>query len=646
MKGLNATIQRRLISTAVVTTIILITLGIITNFNLRNAFKQYSLLSRIDQMNLSELKLRKYENDFLLKETSNPEFYKTSESKILDSLYLLLQGVNKELNFLKEQSIIADLNLYQKLRFVENGFKDYQNNFDLLKNQIIQKGFKDYGLVGEMRDQIHAVETIVEKQNNLKYSKYMLTLRRHEKDYLLRKDLKYRDKFDKVINDFIEEINKDRVMESSTIAGYLKVYQDIFHQVIEKDIIIGLKDDRGLMKRINENVAQIENNLAFIHDKISVNSKKKIAEAVIVLFSIIALLSVAILVFLYRDSRYIVRSIKMLRRYIVKLGKGELPDEIEIKGTDEIEDMKQSVNTLTENLKSTRDFVIEVGNGNFEKEINVFNGEGELGSNLINMRKKLLQVSSERAQQNKESERRNWTNEGIGLFAELLRKNNNNIEDLSYDIIKHLVKYTKSNQGGIFIKNQKLKEKITYDLKAAYAYDRRKFVDSSIIIGEGILGTCAIEAETVYMTDIPDNYLEITSGLGGANPNCLLIVPLKREQEVLGMIEIASFKEFEKFEIKFIEKIADSVASHLYFVQMNMKTNELLEKTQSQAEEMAAQEEEMRQNLEELTVTQERLASREQELLVEIENLKIENNKLFKQLNASDKEFESTPYYN
>jgi putative methionine-R-sulfoxide reductase with GAF domain len=321
-----------------------------------------------------------------------------------------------------------------------------------------------------------------------------------------------------------------------------------------------------------------------------------------------------------------------MKKYIARLGKGELPEEIKVSGTDEIEDMKKSINKLTANLKLTRDFVIEVGNGNFKKEINVFNGKGELGSNLINMRKKLLQVSSERELQAKENEQRMWHNEGIGLFSEILRTNNDNLEELSYMIVKNLVKYTKSNQGGIFIKNQHNNTKITYDLKAAYAYDRRKFADSNIALGEGLIGTCAIEAETIYMTDIPDNYIKITSGLGGANPNSLLIVPLKREEEVLGMIEIASFNKYQPYEIAFVEKIADSVASHLYFVQMNIKTNELLAKTQQQSEEMAAQEEEMRQNIEELQATQEESSRRAENFEQQIIELQKTNEKLEEQL--------------
>ncbi len=133
-------------------------------------------------------------------------------------------------------------------------------------------------------------------------------------------------------------------------------------------------------------------------------------------------------------------------------------------------------------------------------------------------------------------------------------------------------------------------------------------------MGEGLVGMCAVEKSTVYLNDIPDGYLSISSGLGGSDPRSLLIVPLKLEDEIFGVIEVASFNRFKKHEIEFVERVTESISSTLSLAKINTRTSTLLEKSQRQAEEMAAQEEEMRQNLEELQATQEETARREAEM--------------------------------
>jgi putative methionine-R-sulfoxide reductase with GAF domain len=261
-----------------------------------------------------------------------------------------------------------------------------------------------------------------------------------------------------------------------------------------------------------------------------------------------------------------------------------------------------------------------VGNGDFKKEINVFDNKGDLGNSLVDMRKSLSKVSEERLLQKKKDDQRLWTNEGLAIFADLLRKEHGSIKDMCYEIISKLIKYINANQGYIFLKNSINKETIL-DLQAAFAYDRRKFADRKIKLGEGLVGSCAIEMETIYMTDIPENYINITSGLGYSNPRTLLIIPLKIENELIGIIELASFEILPPYKVKFIEKVAESIASHIANIQINLKTNKLLEQTKKQAQELSEKEEEMIQNMEELKIIQERMTDREEELLNRIEEL-------------------------
>ena len=275
---------------------------------------------------------------------------------------------------------------------------------------------------------------------------------------------------------------------------------------------------------------------------------------------------------------------------------------------------------LIESLTHATHFIKEVGNNNYQTAYSGITAENRdlnqenLAGELIRMRDQLAKVAEE-------ERRRNWTTNGIAMFADILRSERENLAELADAIISNLIKYVGANQGGLFILEDEDSSTPYLTLKACYAYDRKKYIQKQIQPGEGLIGQAYLEKDIIFLTEVPENYVTITSGLGGATPRCVLIAPLKVNEEVSGAIELVSFKVFEPHEIEFIQKVAESIASTISSAKTNEVTKRLLIEAQSMAEEMKAQEEEMRQNMEELSATQEEMHRKEKEYIHRIQEL-------------------------
>lgn len=226
-------------------------------------------------------------------------------------------------------------------------------------------------------------------------------------------------------------------------------------------------------------------------------------------------------------------------------------------------------------------------------------------------------VELQKAQE--EERRRAWASEGFSKFGALLRKQDN--EQQMYDmLLAGIVKYVDANQAGLYLIEGEGPD-LKLVLRTAYAYGRKKHQDKQVEPGQGLLGQCYLEKDYIYMTQLPQKYTYITSGLGDATPSALLLVPLMAEEEVMGVLEIAAFRAFPQHIIEFLMKLGQDIAATVSISQTNSLTQQLLMQAQEQTEQMRAQEEEMRQNMEELSATQEELQRKEREYMRQIAQL-------------------------
>ncbi|HAA14017.1 MAG TPA: hypothetical protein DCE41_20930 [Cytophagales bacterium] len=243
-----------------------------------------------------------------------------------------------------------------------------------------------------------------------------------------------------------------------------------------------------------------------------------------------------------------------------------------------------------------------------EKTTQVEANEKKLQENLIQIKK------------SQEEERvRQWINEGMTMVTNILRKSADS-QEIFDELMSFIVGYTQSNQGAVFTTEQLDEQTVDANgeselflvLRSTYAYDKKKYLERKIGIGEGLVGQVYLEKEEYFLTEIPENYVNISSGLGDARPRSIFIIPLVNNDEVEGVLELAAFKVYDEQEREFLKNSAEIIASHVRNIRVQERTEKLLKQSQKQAEELKIQEETRLQNEEELWAIQEEMRRNKQ----------------------------------
>ncbi len=300
-------------------------------------------------------------------------------------------------------------------------------------------------------------------------------------------------------------------------------------------------------------------------------------------------------------------------KFSFDISKGKLTlAELDQDASFEFTSLNKNLNKIYKANKEKKIFVDNLLKQKFDTDLSLQGIGDTFGKTLLALKENMRKSREEQLKYSEENQLRRYLNEGIAKFANILRTYSSDLDKLSDIFIRELVKYLEAIQGGLFLVNENNEDEL--NLVAAFAYSRKKYVQKTVQKGTGLVGTCAIEKKSINLSEIPDDYIEITSGLGDALPTNLLLLPVMHEEELIGIIEIASLKKFESHQIEAGESIASSLASTIINTKINAQTSQLLAKSQQQAAEMTEQEEEMRQNMEELKATQEESARREEEL--------------------------------
>ncbi len=219
-----------------------------------------------------------------------------------------------------------------------------------------------------------------------------------------------------------------------------------------------------------------------------------------------------------------------------------------------------------------------------------------------------------------------WITEGKDMVSRILRVYND-IDELSYQILSSLSKYIEAIQGAVYLYDEE-----TELIKniALLAYNRRKQIDQTFKIGEGLVGQCAFEMDYIHRTEIPDDYVSISSGiLGDQKPKSILLIPLITNDELQGIMEFAFLESrIPKLSIQFMLELGEIIARTIFNLRVNEKTRKLLEESRKMTGELQENEKALQENAEEMKSTQEQLQKANLQLQGKIEEEKLSRNRL------------------
>ncbi len=298
------------------------------------------------------------------------------------------------------------------------------------------------------------------------------------------------------------------------------------------------------------------------------------------------------------------------------LARGQLTDvKINYCSHDEIYEIITSVQLLKTGFQATIDQANAIARGNYKNQIKLLSEQDQLGIALVNMTNTLYAVTTKNFDQD-------WLKTGQMQLNNKV-SGEQEIATLTHNIISFLAAYLNVQLGALYLVEHAALPNTPISLKlvATYAYTRRKNLANKFVLGEGLVGQAALEQREILLTQVPESYIHIQSGLGDSVPYQIIVIPFLYENELKGVIELGKLTEFGELELDFLRQVIPHIAVAVNTCESRGKMQELLHQTQTQTEELQAQSEELQTQTEELQTQQEELTQTNQELELRTKDL-------------------------
>ena len=280
------------------------------------------------------------------------------------------------------------------------------------------------------------------------------------------------------------------------------------------------------------------------------------------------------------------------------------------------DNVNQLAGNLTTQVRAIADVATAVTKGDLTRSISV-EASGEVAAlkeNINEMIRNLKDTTQKTTEQD-------WLKTNLAKFTRMMQ-GQRDLVTVAQQILSELAPLV-SAQHGVFYISEKEPDAKESSLKllASYAYRQRDHVPTRFGLGEGLVGQCAFEKRKIVLTSVPGDYIQISSGLGEAAPQRILILPVLFEGQVNAVIELASFDRLAEIHQVFLDQLTESIGIVVNTIAAGMRTESLLMQSQSLTQELQSQQEELRETNERLEKQATSLRKSEDRLKLQQEEL-------------------------
>nr|WP_236069304.1 HAMP domain-containing protein [Citreicoccus inhibens] len=279
------------------------------------------------------------------------------------------------------------------------------------------------------------------------------------------------------------------------------------------------------------------------------------------------------------------------------------------------DNVNQLAGTLTSQLRAISDVATAVTKGDLTRSITV-SAEGEVAALKDNINQMIVNLR-ETTQKNQEQD---WLKTNLAKFSGMMQ-GQKSLDAVSRLIMSELTPLVSAHHGAFFLVDKDGGQP-TLKLTSTYAYRERKSLTNRFRLGEGLVGQCALERKTILLTQVPADYITISSGLGEAAPLNIIVLPVLFEGEIKAVIELASFHPFSTIHQLFLDQLTESIGVVLNMIMANMRTEQLLSESQRLTQELQSQSQELTLQQQELKRTN--IELEEKALQLEDQNARVE----------------------